>query len=326
MTVKKPKPSKDLSRNTDVEDDFDHQPTTPEPARKRLKKSSSRPLPTQTDDESDDLAIKKPKASKKADKGKARATESPPETFESAGTDVDMEDSRPGPSSLKLLPTEEQSLCAALSGMHGTPTPIMSSVTSNRGDTSGESKSRPAKRGLPRKGGVEEGPPLKRGKVQRGSAKPKSKRQAKGSSPKPKSTVAKGRREDADPSPDMNDAEKEEDISLEAKPSGSNRRKHQRRTLDDGSRDEKRNDFLDGDRPNSDLNRVRLDSIPPEGVIIRKKNGIVEKLLPPVMYVQFRYFRVPVPDFSTVANPRGKSQAIEGKPEALVNELFLLIS
>lgn len=301
MIVKKPKPTKDLSRNTGVEDDFDHQPTTPEPARKRLKKSSSRPLPTQTDDESDDLAIKKPTAFKKVDKGKSRATESPPETFESAGTDVCMEDSRPGPSNAKHLSTEEQSLGVAPSDTHGTSTPIISSVTSNRRDVSEEPKSRPEKRGLPRKGEVEEGPPLKRGKMQRGSAKSKSKRQAKAPSPKPESTVTKGWRGNADRSTDVSDAEKDEYISLEAKASGFN--KHQRRTLDDGSGDEKRSDFPGGDRPNSDLNRVRLDSIPPEGVIIRKKNGIVEKLLPPVMYVQFRYL-----EYRCLTLPRQQTQ------------------
>lgn len=328
MTVKKPKPSKGVSRNTDVKDDFDYQPTTPEPTQKKLKKSSSRPLPTQTDDESDDLAIKKPKASKKVDKGKARATESPPETFESAGTDVDIGegDSRPGPSNAKLLPTEERALRVALSDMHETSTSIISPVVSNQEDASEELKPRPEKRGLPRKDEVEEGPPSKRGKTQNGSAKSKSKLQAETLSPKPKSTVARGRKEKPDSSTYTSDAERGGYTSLEAETSGSKRRKHRRRTLDDGSGDEKRGDPPDDDGPHSNLNRVRLDSIPPEGVIIRKKNGIVEKLLPPVMYVQFFCLRLPVLDFSAAANLRGKPQATGGRPEALVNELFPPIS
>ena len=323
VAVKKPRPSKGLSRNTDMEDNLDHQPITPEPAQKRLKKSSLKPPPTQTDDESDDLAIKKPKTSKKVDKGKARATESLPETFESAGTDVDIEDSRPGPSNAKLLSTKKRALYVALSDMDEPP---MAVITPNREDASEELRPRPKKRGLPRKDEVEEGPPPKRGKMRKGPAKSKSKRQARASSPKPKSTVAMGRKEKPGPSIYTSDAGKEGYTSQEDKASGSNRRKDQWRTLDDRSGDEKRGDPPGDDRPNLNLNRVRLDSIPPGGVIIRKENGIVEKLLPPVMYVRFRCLRFPTPDFSTAANLRGKPQVTEGRPGAPINELFLPIS
>jgi len=299
-TIKKPKPSKSSSRNTDAEDDSDHRPITPEPVQRKVKKSSAKPPPTLTDNESDNLAIKKPKAPKKVDKGKARATQPPPETFEPAGTDVDPEDSRPGQSNMKPLSAEEKSLRDAPPDVCETiTTPIISRVISNRGDVSEEEqKPPPKKRGRPRKDKVEDAPPPKRGKTQdagdgevKDSTKSKPKRQAKPSPPKPRSTAIKGRtKKNVDPPPDTSDEEKGEFSPPETKAPGSNMRKRQRRKLDDGSDDEKR-DEPDGDEPSSNPIRVRLDSIPPEGVVIRKQNGIVERLLPPVMCVQFRCLR-----------------------------------
>jgi hypothetical protein len=160
----------------------------------------------------------------------------------------------------------------------------------------------------------------------KGSTKSKSRRQAKKPSSKPKSTVTEGRtmkKEDAPP--DMNDSEKEEYIPPETKTSGSNTRKRQRRTLDDRSSDEKQDEPPDGDEPNPNPNRVRLDSIPPEGVVIRKKNGIVERLLPPVMYVQFHCLRIPTPNLHITANLRGRLRVIGGGHRVLVNELSLLM-
>jgi hypothetical protein len=300
-TKKKPTLSKASSPNIDLEDDFDDRPITPEPVQRKLKKSSVKPLPTKTDDESDDLAIKKTKAPKQVNKGRARATESPPETFESAGTDGDLEDPRSRPSNMNPLSVEEKSLRDAPPGVHKTTTmPIISQVVSNRGDVSEEEQKPPLKkRGRPRKDKGEEEPPPKRGKVQKvddgaegkGSTKSKPKRQAKKSSPKPKSTATKGRtRKKVDPPPDTGDEGKEEYVPPETTASGSNTRKRQRRTLDDGLDDEKW-DEPDDDEPTLYPNRVRLDSIPPEGVVIRKKNGIVERLLPPVMCVRFRRLR-----------------------------------
>jgi len=217
----------------------------------------------------------------------------PPETFESAETDVDPEDSRPGQSNMKPLSVEEKSLRDAPPDVYETiTTPIISRVISNRGDVSEEErKPPPKKRGRSRKDKVEEQPPPKRGKTQeaddgevKGSTKSKPKRQAKKLPPKPRSMVAKGRtRKNVEPLPDTSDEEKEEFATPETTASGSNTQKRQRRKRD--KRDER-----DGE-PSSNPNRVRLDSIPPEGIIIRKENGIVERLLPPVMCVQFRCLR-----------------------------------
>ena len=265
-TTKKPKASKTSSRITDREDDTDDRPTIPKPAQRKLKKPSAKPPPTQTDDESDDLAIKGTKAPRKIDKGKARATESPPETFEYAGTDVDLEDSRSGPSNMKPLSAEERSLRDVPPDAYETSTiPIISRAAFDRGDTSDEEqkpKPPPKKRGRPRKDEGEGEPPPKRGKVQgasdvgddEDSTRPKPKKQAKKPPSKIKSTVTKGRT--------------------------------RKKAPDDGS-DEKEEDEQDGDGPASNPNRVRLDTIPPGGVVIRRGNGIVERLLPPVMYVQF---------------------------------------
>ena len=294
MATKKPKLSKASSRNADTEDGFTDRPTTPEPTQRKSGTSSTKPPPTQTDDESDDLAIKKPRAPKKVDKGKARELESPPETFESAGTDVDMEESRPGPSNIKPLSAEVKSLRDAPPDLYGAiATPIISRVVSNVSEE--EQKLPPKKRGRPRKDKAEEEPPPKRGKMQKkdgdevkGSTKSKPKRQAKTSSPKPKSTITKGRtRKKVDLPPDVSDVEKEEYVPPDTEASGSNMRKRQRRPLDDGFDDERQNESNDNE-PNPNPNRVRLDSIPPEGLVIRKKNGIIERLLPPVMYVPFR--------------------------------------
>lgn len=298
-TTKKPTLSKvsASSRGVDAGDDFDDQHTFPEPAQRRLK-SSAKPRPTQTDDESDDIAIKAPK---NADKGKARAMESPPETFESAGTDVDPEEFRLRPPNMKPLSIEETVLRDVPPDAHETIiTPIISRVVSNRWDVSEEErKPPPKKRGRPRKGEGEGGPPPKRGKMWKvdddgegyGSTKSKPKRQTKKSSPKSKSTATKGRtRKETDPSPDTSDEEKGEPAIPETKASGSGTGKRQQRTLDDGSDDEKR-DKPDGDESWLDPNRVRLDNIPPEGVVIRRKNGIVERLLPPVVCVPFRCLR-----------------------------------
>jgi hypothetical protein len=226
--------------------------------------------------------------------------ESPPETFESAGTDVDPEDFLPGPTNMKPLSIEETSLRDAPPDAHETiTTPIISRVVSNRWDVPEEErKLPPKKRGRPRKGEGEGEPPPKRGKMRKvgddgegeGSTKPKSKRQTEKSSPKPKSTATRGRtRKEADPPPDTGDEEKGESTFPETKASRSGTRKRQQRTPD-GSDDEKQ-DEPDGDEPWVDPNRVRLDSIPPEGVVIRRKNGIVERLLPPVVCVPFRCLR-----------------------------------
>lgn len=301
-TTKKPKLSRASSRNTDREDDSDGRPTIPKPTRRKLKDSSAKPPPTQTDDESDDLAIKKTKVSGRGDKGKARATESPPETFESAGTDVDVEDSRPGPSNMKPLSPEEKSLRDIPPDVYETTTtPVISRVAFDRGDTSDEEQKQkppPKKRGRPRKDGGEGEPPPKRGKIQgvsdgdddNGPPKSEPKKQAKKPTQKPKPMTAKGRtRKKADPPPDISD-EGEGGIPTGPEPSGSDTRKRRRRVLNDGSDDEER-DEQDGEKSSSNPNRVRLDSIPPEGMIIRQKNGIVERLLPLVMYVHLLCLR-----------------------------------
>ena len=306
-TTKKGKLSRASSHNTDREDDSGGQPTIPKPAQRKLKESSAKLPPTQTDDESDDLAIKKNKVSGRIDKGKARATETPPETFESAGTDVDVEDSRPGPSNVKLLSAEEKSLRDIPPDVYEkTTVPIISRVTFDRGDTSDEEqkqKQPPKKRGRPRKDGAEGEPPPKRGKIQGvsdngdGEDLPQSKpeKQVKKQPPKSKPATTKGRtRKKADPPPDTSDEEREEGLPAGTEPPGSDTRKRRRRMLSDGSDDEKRDEQDgDGDGSSSNPNRVRLDSIPPEGLIIRKKNGIVERLLPPVAYVQLLCLRRP---------------------------------
>lgn len=316
--TKRLKLSKASSYNTGVEDDSDNQPATPEPAQHKLKRPSTKPSPTQPD-ESDDLAIKKTAVSKKAGKEKAKVAESPPETFESAGTD--LEDPRPGLSSTNPPSTGEK----PLRDVHETIiTPV---VPRNWGDVSEEEKPPPKKRRRPRKDEVGEEPPPKRGKADDGEAKgltkSKSKQQAKRSPSKPGPTATKSRRKKADTQPDTNDAEKEEHVPPETKTSGSNTRKRQRRTLDDGSSDETRDEPPDSDELNP--NRVRLDSIPPEGVVIRKKNGIVERLLPLVMYVQFRCLRLPTHNLVIVVNPRGRLRVIEGGLGTLVNELSPLM-
>ena len=327
-TTKRLKLSKASLHNVDVGDDSDNRPTTPELAQRKLTKSSPKLSPTQTDGESDDLAIEKKKVPKKVDKGKIRAKESPPETFESAGTD--QEDPHPGLSSVKPHSAKGKSL-------RDTPPNVQETITAPitpRGDVSEEEKEQkppPRKRGRPREDGVEKPPPKKRktqkandGEV-KGSAKSKSKRQAKKSSPMPKSTVIKSRTKKADTPPDMSDVEKEEYISPENETSGSNTRKRQRRTLDDESSDEKEDEPPDDDEPNQNPGRVRLDSIPPEGVVIRKKNGIVERLLPPVMYVQFHCLLLPAPNLHIAVNLRGRPRVIGGRPGVLVNGLFPLM-
>ena len=236
---------------------------------------------------------------KKVDKGKARVTESPPETFESAGTDVD---SRPGPSNMKPLAAEEKALRDVPPEVYETTkTPVISRMVFSGKDASEEEQQQqqkppPKKRGRPRKDEGEGGPLSKKGKMQKvedggegkGSTGTKPSRQAKRSS---RSTAIKGRtRKKADSPPDTGDEGEEESPPSETKASGLNTRKHQRRKLDDGSEDEKW-DESDGDEPSSNPSHVRLESIPPEGVIIRKKNGIVERLLPPATCVQSRCLR-----------------------------------
>ena len=315
--TKKLKLSKASSYNAGVEDDSDNQPAIPEPAQHKLKRPSTKPSPTQHD-ESDDLAVKKTAVSKKAGKQKAKVAESPPETFESAGTD--LEDPHPGLSSTNPPSTEGK----PLQGLHETiTTPV---VPRNRGDVS-EEKPPPNKRRRPRKDEVGEEPPPKRGKADngeaKGSTKSKPKQQAKRSPSKPGPTATKSGRKKADTQPDTNDAEKEEHVPPETETSESNTRKRQRRTLDDGSSHETRDELSDSDELNP--NRVRLDSIPPEGVVIRKKNGIVERLLPLVMYVQFRCLRLPTHNLDIVVNPRGRPRVIEGGLGTLVNELSPLM-
>jgi len=317
--------SKASSYNASIGDDSDNRPIAPEPAQGKLKRSSLKPPPTHSDDESDDLAIKKTEVPKKAGKGRAKVTESPPETFESAGTD--LEDPHPGLSSTKPPSTGEKTW-----DVHETITaPI---IPRNQGDVSEEERQQqkppPKKRRRPRKDEGGEEPPSKRGKTQKaddgevkGLAKSKSKQQAKRSPSRPGLAATGSRRKKADTQPDTNDAEKEKCVPSETKTSGSNTRKRQRRTLDDGSCDEKRDELPDGDELNP--NRVRLDNIPPEGVVIRKKNGIVERLLPPVMYVQFRCLRLPTHNLDIIVNPRGRPRVIGGRLEALVNELSPLM-
>ena len=139
---------------------------------------------------------------------------------------------------------------------------------------------------MPKRGKVQE---IDDGSEDKGSSEPKPKRRTKEPSPKPKSATTKGKtKKKADPPPDTDDEGKEGSILQESEASGSNTRKRQRQILDDEPYEER--DEPDGDESSSNLSRVRLDSIPPEGVIIRRKNGIVEKLLPPAMYVQFPCF------------------------------------
>lgn len=317
--TKRLKVSKASSYNTGVEDDSDNRPATPEPVQHKLRRPSTKPSPTQPD-ESDDPVIKKTEVSKKTGKEKAKAAEPPPETFESAGTD--LEDPHPGLSSANPPSTEGK----PLRDVHETiTTPV---VLRSRGDVS--EKPPPKKRRRPRKDEVGEEPPPKRGKTQKADdgeakdlTKSKSKQQAKRSPSEPGPTATKSRRKKTDTQPDTNDAEKEEHALPETKTSGSNTRKRQRRTLDDGSSDETRYEPPDSDELNP--NRVRLDSIPPEGVVIRKKNGIVERLLPLVMYVQFRCLRLPTHNLDIIVNPRGRPRVIEGRLGTLVNELSPLM-
>jgi len=286
-------------------------------------------LPTQTGGESDDLAIEKKKVPKKVDKGKVRATESPPETFESTGTD--LEDPHPGLSSMKPDSVEGKSSRDAPPNVHGTITIPITPRWDVSEEEEEEQKPPLKKRGRPCKDGVEE-PPPKRGKTQKandgevkGSTKSKSKRQKKPSS-QPKSTVTKSRtKKKTDTPPDMSDVEKGEYIPPETEMSGSNTWKRQRRTFDDGFSDEKQDEPPDGDEPNPNPGRVRLDSIPPEGVVIRRKNGIVERLLPPVMYVQFRCLLLPTPNLYIAVNLRGRLRVVGGRPGVLVNELSPLM-
>jgi hypothetical protein len=296
-TTNKSKRSKPSSRSADAATDLDNQPIASEPSRIRPKRPYTKP--PQSDDESDDLAIKKKKVPGKAGKGKAKAIDPPSETFESAGTDVDLEGSRPGPSRAIPPPAKDLLLRDASPDVcEATTTPMISPVASDRGDVTKEElqqKPQRKKRGRPRNDEGGEEPPPKRGKIDGGGghkepAKKRSKRQPKSPS-KPRSTATKGRtRKRLDPPPDMSDVERDGSVSPETRTSGSNIRKGQQRKFD-GSDDEKQG-ALDRDEASSNQNRVRLDSIPPEGIVIRKKNGIVERLLPPVMYVLFRRLRV----------------------------------
>ena len=199
---------------------------------------------------------------------------------------------------MKPLSAEEKSLRDAPPDLYQMiAPPIISRMVSDRGDVSSEKRKPPKKRGRPRKDEGEEGRLPKRGKVQeiddgsedKGSSKPKPKRRTKGSSPKPKLATTKGKtKKKADPPPGTDDEGKEGSILPESEASGSSTRKRQRRTLDNEPYEER--DEPDGDESGSNPNRVRLDSIPPEGVIIRRKNGIVERLLPPATYVQLPCF------------------------------------
>ena len=263
----------------------------------KQKRSSGKLPQTQTDDESDDLAIKKTKAPRKVNKGKARSTDSLPEIFESAGTDIDLEDSRPGPSN--PLSAEERASSNDPPNVHEeTTTSILHRVASDRGNASEEEEQQhvplPKKRGRPRidEGGGE--PPPKRGKIQKSNndeddddlSTTKPRRQSK-SSPKPgPATTKKRTRKEVDLPPDTSDGGRDGLISSETKAPGSKSRKRQQRKLGDGSDYRERNE-PDRAEASSNPSRVRLDSIPPEGIVIRKKNGIVERLLPPVMYVRF---------------------------------------
>lgn len=292
------KRSKALSCNTDAERDFDNQLPTPQRSKDKSKRSTTKPQPppTPTSDESDDLAIKSKKAPWKVEKGKVRSMDSPPEIFESAGTDIDLEDSRPGPSNVKLPLAEEKALDDAPLNVRGRSTmPIISRVASDPCDVLEEQQQKPPSKKRPYLLNDEEGeePSPKRGRVRKSNngdqgkhpAKTKPKRQSKKPPPTPIGT--KGRViERVDPPPETSDVERDETCSSEIRAPGSNPRRHQRKLDDDEKRSEP-----GSCEASSNPNRVRLDSIPPEGIIIRKKYGIVERLLPPVMCVPFLCLR-----------------------------------
>ena len=292
--TKKSKPSKPPSRNVEVETDLDNQSTTSEPSKAKAKKSSAKLMSTQTDDESDDLAIKKTKVPRKVDKGEAWVVDSSLGTFESAGIDVDLYDSPTGPSNVKLPPPGKKvSRDDSLDARKTVATQVTPPAVS--GEEERQRTFPLGKRGRSRNDEGEE-PPRKRGKKRKSDggegdnpAKVKPRRRAKGSPSDQRSTTAEGKsRKKTNPLPDTSDVEGEELVQWETgSPARSNNRKRHQRKLNGGFDDEKR-DGPDRDDVSLNPNRVRLDSIPPEGIVIRKKNGIVEKLLPPAMYVLFR--------------------------------------
>lgn len=180
------------------------------------------------------------------------------------------------------------------------PIPRVPSDPSDVSEEEWQQKSPPKKRGHPRNNEEGEEPLPKRGRMRKlagsdqGSHSPrtKPKRQSKVSSLKPRPTGIKGRtRKKVDPLPEASEAETDENFFSEIDAPGSNARQHQRRKLDDVFEDEKRGEPVPhGASSNPD--RVRLDSIPPEGIVIRKKNGIVERLLPPATCAPFRFLRM----------------------------------
>ena len=271
------KRSKPSSHKTDAEPDFHNLPPISERSKASPKKSSPKPPPTQTDREGDDLVTKITKTPWKFDKGKARATNSPPENFESAGTDFGLEDHRPGPSTVNILSVEERALSDAC---ETATTSIILRSASDRSDVSEEERQQrppPKKRSHPRNDKEGEEPLPKRGRVRKSNGSgqgkhlpgTKLKRQLKKLSPKPRSTGTNGMsRKRVDPLPETSDVERDDVVF---------------RKPDQVSNDEKRSGSCP-DRTCSNPNHLRLDSIPPEGIVIRKKNGIVERLLPPVTY------------------------------------------
>ena len=207
--------------------------------------------------------------------------ESLPETFESTGTDVYPEDSRLGPHNVKLLGGKVPG--------GASNTPPMTFPRRNASEEEQQQKTPLRKRGHPHNDEEGEEPSQKRGRTRKPngsnhgkhSAGVKPKRQSKKLPPKPRSTgIRGGARKKVDASPQTRD----ETVSSGTEPPGSNAWKHRQRKLDRVSDDEKWSE-PSLYRANSDPNRVRLDNIPPEGIVIRKKNGIVERLLPPVTYV-----------------------------------------
>lgn len=260
-----------------------------------------KPPPIQTDEESDDLAIKTMKTPWKGDKGKARTMASPRDTFESAGTDSDLADPRPGPSHAKLPSAKEKAVGDTHSDAREvTATPIIPRMASDRREASEEEEEEQQqqppqkKRSYPHNVEGEEEPSLKRGRTRESdgggqgerSARTKPKRQSK--KPPPKPTGTKGRtRKKVEPLPETSDGERDEAVSSGPEAPRSDTRKRQRRKLGDMPTDEKPSE-PSPDEASSNPSHVRLDSIPPEGIVIRKKNGIVERLLPPMPYVPFR--------------------------------------
>lgn len=195
-----------------------------------------------------------------------------------------------------------------------TTIPLTSRVASNGRDVSDEEsqqKPPPQKRGHPRSDEKEEEPLPKRGRMRKSngkhSARTEPKRQSKKSSSKARPTGAKGRtRKKVDPPPETSELEREILVSPQTKAPKSNARRHQQRTLDHVSDDEKQSES-GHEEASINPSRVRLDSIPPEGIVIRKKNGIVERLLPPATYVSFHYLQADINLTSILlANPRGK--------------------